>query len=56
MRDTPEEKELASLAESASLVIHSEDLFGKGRLVLIRHNRDWYRLMVTRQGKLILTK
>jgi hemin uptake protein HemP len=48
---------MADLADKASLVIHSEDLFGKeGRLVLIKHNDGWYRLMITKQRKLILTK
>ena len=43
--------------DKASLVIHSNDLFGEeGRLVLIKHNDDWYRLMITKQRKLILTK
>lgn len=40
----------------ASLVIHSSDIFARGKLVLIEHNREWYRLMITKQGKLILTK
>ncbi len=41
----------------ASLVIHSADLFGEGgNLVMIRHGSEWYRLMVTKYGKLILTK
>ncbi len=52
-----EEKEhVASLASSANLVIHSSDLFGEKRLVLIKHRDDWYRLMLTKQDKLILTK
>ncbi len=41
---------------NASLVLHSSDLFGVGNLVMIRHGNDWYRLMKTKQGKLILTK
>ena len=46
----------ADLAARASLVVHSQDLFMDGNLVLIRHGQDWYRLMITKQGKLILTK
>ncbi|MBI1976013.1 MAG: hemin uptake protein HemP [Candidatus Omnitrophica bacterium] len=48
---------MVDLTGKASLVIHSKDLFGdEGRLVLIKHNDDWYRLMITKQRKLILTK
>ncbi len=48
---------IVDLIDKASLVIHSSDLFGEeGRLVLIKHNDDWYRLMITKQRKLILTK
>lgn len=48
---------MGDLAGKASLVIHSQDLFGEeGRLVLIKHNEEWYRLMITKQRKLILTK
>ena len=48
---------MADLAGRASLVIHSNDLFGEeGKLVLIKHNDEWYRLMITKQRKLILTK
>ena len=43
-------------ALNASLVIHSSDIFNGGNLVMIRHGQDWYRLMITKQGKLILTK
>ncbi len=48
--------DVSTLLSEASLVLHSEDLFGKGRLVLIQHKDHWYRLMITKQGKLILTK
>jgi len=34
----------------------TEELFGKGKAVLIRHKDALYRLMITRQGKLILNK
>ena len=45
-----------NLAAQAGLIIHSVDLFGEKRLVLIRHNEDWYKLMITKQNKLILMK
>lgn len=36
--------------------ILSRDLFGGGKLVIIRHEQEDYRLQVTAAGKLILTK
>jgi hemin uptake protein HemP len=36
--------------------LSSEELIGPGREVLIRHAGCDYRLRITRQGKLILTK
>ncbi len=46
----------AELLLQAALVLHSTDLFGEKKLVLIRHNDYWYKLMVTKQNKLILMK
>ncbi len=40
----------------SSPVFDSKDLFGDQKLVLIRHNDDWYRLLITKQNKLILMK
>lgn len=37
-------------------VLSSRDIFGDAKLVLIRHEDTTYRLMITRQGKLILNK
>lgn len=37
-------------------VLRSEELFGTGREVKIRHNGQEYRLQVTKNGKLILIK
>ena len=37
-------------------IISSEDLFGDGKQVLIEHGSSTYRLIITRQGKLILNK
>lgn len=48
--------ELPDLTTHADLIIHSADLFGKKGLVLIRHNDSWYKLMITKQNKLILMK
>lgn len=36
--------------------IRSEDLFGTAREVLLEHRGELYRLRITRQGRLILTK
>lgn len=36
--------------------IDSAGLFGKARELVILHGREEYRLRITRQGKLILTK
>lgn len=37
-------------------VLDSGDLFTAGREVLIQHAEEFYRLRLTRKGKLILTK
>jgi hemin uptake protein HemP len=37
-------------------MILSRDLFAGGKLVIIRHEQEDYRLQVTAAGKLILTK
>jgi hemin uptake protein HemP len=37
-------------------VLRSEELLGGLREIVIRHNGQEYRLQVTRNGKLILTK
>jgi len=47
----------ASLSPSTGVpVLRSEALFGEHRELLIQHAQDTYRLRVTAQGKLILTK
>jgi hemin uptake protein HemP len=40
----------------AARVIRSEDLFAGGRVVLIQHAGEQYRLMITRNDRLILQK
>lgn len=44
------------LVSQAAMTIDSAYLFGDKKLILVRHRGDWYRLMITRQDKLILTK
>jgi hemin uptake protein HemP len=46
----------ADLAESVRPRIRSAELFGKAREVVIEHAGEEYRLRLTRQDKLILTK
>lgn len=41
---------------SPTPALDSTALFGKGGEVLIAHGSETYRLRLTRQGKLILTK
>jgi len=48
--------DLPDLTTQADLIIHSSDIFGEKGLVLIRHNDGWYKLMITKQNKLILMK
>ena len=36
--------------------LRSKEIFGDEKVVLIEHERAVYRLMITRQGKLILNK
>ena len=40
----------------APKIMRSKDLFGDEKVVLIEHESAVYRLMITRQGKLILNK
>ena len=42
--------------KTGSKVLSSKELFGNEKLVLIEHEGGMYRLMVTKQGKLILNK
>lgn len=52
-----DKEDIRQYLEKPALVLHSEDIFGKeGKLVIIKHADSFYRLMVTRQDKLILTK
>lgn len=37
-------------------VISSQELFLGSQEILIRHNKDLYRLLITKAGKLILNK
>lgn len=54
---TPEKKESRpDLTSQAAATVDTAQLFGEKKLVLIRHNEDWYQLKITKQNKLILTK
>ena len=37
-------------------ILRSKELFGDEKIVFIEHEKALYRLMITRQGKLILNK
>jgi len=37
-------------------LVKSRDLFADNREVIIEHNEDFYRLSITKAGKLILNK
>ncbi len=43
-------------AQASRPRLHSKELFGTAREIVIEHAGDEYRLRLTRQGKLILTK
>lgn len=53
MNTSSSERKAESLGKR---VIRSEELFGGRREVLIEHDHDQYRLLITRAGKLILNK
>ena len=46
----------ATDASAGRHAIRSADLFQGGKVVVIRHGDEEYRLRITRTGKLILTK
>ncbi|MCG3200573.1 MAG: hypothetical protein NFCOHLIN_00429 [Gammaproteobacteria bacterium] len=46
----------SSRPKETGAAIRSEDLFGKAREVQLEHRGEIYRLRITRQEKLILTK
>jgi hemin uptake protein HemP len=37
-------------------IVRTEQLFGAGREIIIKHGQEEYRLRITRADKLILTK
>jgi hemin uptake protein HemP len=37
-------------------IVRTEQLFGTGREIIIKHGQEEYRLRITRADKLILTK
>jgi hemin uptake protein HemP len=37
-------------------IVRTEQLFGSGREIIIKHGQEEYRLRITRADKLILTK
>ena len=57
MSDAPDVRAAASPPPIVRrAVVRTEDLFGTGREVIIKHGQEEYRLRITRADKLILTK
>ncbi len=44
------------IKDKTTKILDSKDIFGVRKLVLIKHHQELYRLTITKQGKLILTK
>lgn len=55
-RPDPQSVHSSHYAEAPRKRLASNDLFGDAREILIEHAGQEYRLRITRQGKLILTK
>ncbi|MDR3394872.1 MAG: hemin uptake protein HemP [Parasulfuritortus sp.] len=58
MLKTSQTKSVSPDAKPANepVVVESGCLFGSNRVVVIKHQGEQYRLSLTKQGKLILTK
>lgn len=57
MNDPPATRPAADdTPDAPARILSSDTLFGPAREVLIRHGVETYRLRMTRQDKLILTK
>lgn len=56
MTDRCEIPKRLSAVTDAPRRLPSKELFGTGSEVVIQHGAEQYRLRITRQGKLILTK
>jgi hemin uptake protein HemP len=56
VQQRPAEPPARSTKSNEVRTITSEQLLGGGRVVVILHRREEYRLQVTATGKLILTK
>lgn len=52
----PQEPEIPLALPPLPKLITSDELFGEERQILIDHAGSVYRLQITKQGKLILTK
>ncbi len=53
---SPDESVAESTRVARTRVVRSEQLFGQGRELIIKHGEEEYRLRITRADKLILTK
>lgn len=50
------DKPTGTMTTAAAPIMDSRELFGGHRRLTIRHGDNLYRLQITRQGKLILTR
>jgi hemin uptake protein HemP len=48
--------EIVSKPDVKTKFMRSDELFGRDKVILIQHGENIYRLMKTRNGKLILNK
>lgn len=55
-KEGEEPMDMERLLEFGSAVFPSASLFKGRREIVIEHNGEFYRLRITRQGKLILNK
>jgi hemin uptake protein HemP len=51
-----ESEDQGQAAKSRPKVLYSEELFAGEREIIIKHHQEYYRLKITRAGKLILNK
>jgi len=52
----PKSRPISSDKKQQVRCMHSQDLFGRHKEMMIKHAGQEYRLRITRQNKLILTK
>lgn len=56
MTDTNDSRQNETAPRPVTRIVDSHELFGGQKTVLIRHHDEFYRLLLTKNGKLILQK